>query len=104
MPASPWLVLVLPLVGCLPPLPEGTDRGDTDADSDSRPLVSYEAVVQLIGATTSTKGLTIRCELDEGTYEKGRTVSDEELNTIRMERWDFHGEWNYTLYPARGET
>jgi len=65
-----------------------------------RPLVSYEAVVQLIGATTSTKGLTIRCELDEGTYQKGRKVSNDELETVQMERWDFHGEWNYTIYPA----
>jgi hypothetical protein len=67
-----------------------------------RPLVSYEAVVQLIGATTSTKGLTIRCELDEATYEKGRKVTEAELDTVRMERWDFHGEWNYTIYPETG--
>ena len=65
-----------------------------------RPLVSYETIVQLIGHTTSTKGLEIRCELDTGTYEKGRRVSDEELDGVRMDRWDdFHGEWNYTVYP-----
>jgi hypothetical protein len=63
-----------------------------------RPLVSYEAIVQLIGNTTSTKGLTIRCELDEGTYTTGRRVADEELDTVRIERWDFHGEWNYTVF------
>ena len=66
-----------------------------------RPLVSYETVVQLIGSTTSTSGLTIRCELDEGTYEKGRKVSDQELDSVCIERWDFHGEWNYTIYPSK---
>ena len=67
-----------------------------------RPLVSYETIVQLIGSTTSTKGLTIRCELDEGTYETGRRVTDEELDSVFIERWDeFHGEWNYTIYPHR---
>jgi hypothetical protein len=64
-----------------------------------RPLESYETVVQLIGSTRSTKGLTIRCELDEGTYEIGRKVSDKDLDAIRIERWEFHGEWNYTIYP-----
>lgn len=64
-----------------------------------RPLVSYETIVELIGSTRSTKGLTIRCELDEGTYETGRRVSDKELDDVLIEHWDFHGEWNYTVYP-----
>jgi len=64
-----------------------------------RPLVSYETIVQLIGSTRSKKGLTIRCELDEGTYEKGIRVTDEELGAVLIERWDFHGEWNYTVFP-----
>ena len=66
-----------------------------------RPLVSYETIVQLIGSTTSTKGLTIRCELDEGTYATGRKVTDAELDAVQIERWEFHGEWNYTIYPRR---
>lgn len=65
-----------------------------------RPLVSYETIVQLIANTTSRKGLTIRCELDEGTYEKGIRVTDEQLDAVRIDRWDFHGEWNYTVYPT----
>jgi hypothetical protein len=47
-----------------------------------RPLVSYEAIVSLIGSTTSTKGLTIRCELDEGTYLKGQRVADRDLEAL----------------------
>ncbi len=64
-----------------------------------RALVSYETIVQLIGSTRSKTGLTIRCELDEATYEKGIRVSDEELDDVVIERWDFHGEWNYTVFP-----
>jgi hypothetical protein len=64
-----------------------------------RPLISYETIVQLIGSTRTTKGLTIRCELDEATYTVGREVSDEDLEAVRIERNTFHGEWNYTVYP-----
>jgi len=66
-----------------------------------RPLVSYETIVELIGATTSTKGLSIRCELDSGTYTTGRHVTEDELEGVQIERWEFHGEWNYTVYPNR---
>jgi DDE family transposase len=44
-----------------------------------RPLVSHEVVVNLIGSTTTSKGLEIRAELDRETYPKGRKVSDAEL-------------------------
>jgi DDE family transposase len=64
-----------------------------------RPLVSYEAIVQLIAGTTTTKGLTIRCELDEGEYTVGLKVTDEQLDAVRIERAEFHGEWNYTIWP-----
>jgi hypothetical protein len=64
-----------------------------------RPLVSYEAIVELIGSTRTSKGLTIRCELDEADYERGRRISDELLDALVIERHEFHGEWNYTFWP-----
>ncbi len=42
----------------------------------------------------------IRCELDEGTYTKGRKVSDAELDAVIIDRADFHGEWNYTILTS----
>lgn len=63
-------------------------------------LVSYETIVELIGSTTSKQGLTIRCELDQASYETGRKVTDQELDAVHIERWEFHGEWNYTIYPT----
>ena len=37
----------------------------------ARPLVSYRTIVELISATTTQTGLTVRCELDTGQYPKG---------------------------------
>ena len=64
-----------------------------------RPLVSHEVIVSLIAATTTSKGLKVRAQLDTNQYPKGIKVSDEELASIRLTRDDFHGEWNYTITP-----
>ena len=62
-----------------------------------RPLSSLEVAVNLIGATTTTKGLTIQADLDLGTYENGVEVSDDEMSKVQLKPADFHGEWNYTI-------
>jgi hypothetical protein len=66
----------------------------------ARPLVSYRVVVDLIGATTTTTGLTVRCELDTNIYQKGILVSDQDMARINITHDAFHGEWNYTLRPS----
>lgn len=64
-----------------------------------RPLVSHEVIVDLIASTKTEKGLTIRAGLDEGKYPTGKKVSDAEMHALALKRAEFHGEWNYTLYP-----
>lgn len=64
-----------------------------------RPLLSRVAVVELIAATSTAQGLTIRAELDEATYETGKKVTDEQMNSLAIERSDFHGDWNYRILP-----
>ncbi len=64
-----------------------------------KPLLSHRAIVQLIGATTTRKGLQVRAELDTNTYPAGIKVSDAEMATLAIERHAFHGECNYTLRP-----
>lgn len=64
-----------------------------------KPLLSQQAVVELIGNTTTKTGLKIQAALDERTYEKGIKVSDEELAQLNMTRNQFHGEWNYSIAP-----
>ena len=65
-----------------------------------RPLESYRTIVELIAATTTSKGLRIRAERDEGYYETGVKVSDAELASLPLRRHEFHGDWNYTLSPS----
>ena len=64
-----------------------------------QPLITYEVIVNLIGATKTTTGLKVDCELDDSQYEKGRKVSDKEFNKINLIKDDFHGEWNYKIVP-----
>jgi hypothetical protein len=64
-----------------------------------RPLISHEVIVNLIAATTTRKGLKVRSELDSNLYPKGIKVSDQAFSTIRIDRDDFHGEWNYVISP-----
>jgi DDE family transposase len=63
----------------------------------ARPLVSYRVIIDLISATTTDTGLTVRCELDSADYPKGIAVSDREMNDLNISRDAFHGEWNYTM-------
>ncbi len=68
-----------------------------------RPLVDYQTIVELIGATTSTKGLTVRCELDRTAYPAGVKISDADMDALNIVPDTFHGEWNYTVKPKRPE-
>ena len=64
-----------------------------------RPLTSRDLVVELISSVTTETGLTIRAELDLGTYPLAIKVTDEQLACVRVERYPFHPEWNYTVFP-----
>ena len=66
-----------------------------------KPLVSYQAIVQLITNTTTDSGLTVSCRLDANAYEKGIKVSDLEMAALNIQPANFHGEWNYTIAPRR---
>ena len=66
-----------------------------------QPLLSREVIVSLIGSTRSSTGLRIQAALDAGQYPTGIKVSAGEMAAIRLERSDFHGEWNYTILPHK---
>jgi hypothetical protein len=63
------------------------------------PLETLEIVVESIGATTTETGLEVHAWIDEGQYEKGRKVSDEELAKCNIKPNKYHGEWNYEIHP-----
>jgi len=64
-----------------------------------KPLISHEVIVNLIAATTNTKGLKVQCELDANLYPSGLKVSPEEMAALRLKPHEFHGEWNYEIEP-----
>jgi hypothetical protein len=65
-----------------------------------RPLMTYETVVELIGHTTTSKGLRVEAVLDEGEYPTGVKVSASEMKNLNITRSVWHGEWNYTIAPV----
>ena len=66
-----------------------------------KPLLSRQAVVNLIASTTTKAGLTVKAVLDTTPYETGIKVSDEELAKVHLTPAAFHGEWNYSIAPCR---
>jgi hypothetical protein len=68
-----------------------------------KPLLTHQVIIQLIASTTTKKGLTVQCRLDETTYDKGVKVSDAEMAKLNIKPADFHGEWNYTIRPRKPE-
>ncbi len=65
-----------------------------------KPLRTYRCVVELIGATTNSKGLKIRAELDQSSYPTGIKISDKQLAAVPLHPHDWHGNWNYTINPT----
>ena len=64
-----------------------------------KPLVSYQAIVQLIAATTTRTGLNVKSEIDAAIYPPGIKVSDSDMAAINLLPHAFRGEWNYTIAP-----
>lgn len=62
-----------------------------------RPLISHEVIVNLIANTKTRSGLKVCAELDNANYPKGLVVSNEDFTAIKIERSDFHGDWNYCI-------
>ena len=64
-----------------------------------QPLIDIETVIDLISNTTTEKGLSITCQLDENEYETGRKLSDEEFAKLNITPCDVLGKWNYIIKP-----
>jgi hypothetical protein len=68
-----------------------------------RPLTSYRVMIQLIANTTTTKGLKVNADIDQGYYPVGIKITNKELAAVPLTRHDFHGDWNYTVHPELRE-
>ena len=64
-----------------------------------KPLISHQVIIDLIAATTTTTGLTVKSKIDTNIYEPGLKVSDQQMAELQLRREKFHGDWNYKLLP-----
>jgi transposase len=64
-----------------------------------KPLISHQVIIDLIAATTTTTGLTVKSKIDTNLYERGLRVSDQQMAELQLRREKFHGDWNYKLLP-----
>ena len=66
-----------------------------------QPLISHQAIVNLIAATTTRTGLLVKAALDTHSYDLAIKVTDEDLARVRITPHHFHGDWNYTIATRR---
>ncbi len=62
-----------------------------------KPLTTLRTVIELISATSTTTGLTIKADYDLNWYPKGVKVTDAELAAVPLAPHEFQGAWNYTI-------
>jgi len=67
----------------------------------AKPLVSRQAVVDLISSTKTKTGLKVYARLDPETYPTKVKVTDEQMDAVNIRGDEFHPEWNYTITPSR---
>ena len=65
-----------------------------------RPLTSIRTIIELIGATTTTSGLTVTASYDPNWYATGVKITDAQMKALPVIAHDWHGDCNYTLTPA----
>jgi hypothetical protein len=66
-----------------------------------RPLTSYETIISLIAATTTSTGMKVYAQLDKRPYPTRIEVTDEQLAAVNIARHTFHGEWIHRPYLSR---
>jgi hypothetical protein len=64
-----------------------------------QPLVGYETVINLIGATRTKTGLRVKAALDAGSYELGVKIPDAEMERLNLRSHRTLPQWNYTIAP-----
>jgi hypothetical protein len=62
-----------------------------------RPLTSIRTIIELISATTTETGMTIKAAYDPAWYPKGVKVTDAELAALPLRPHEFHGEEDVPL-------
>jgi hypothetical protein len=65
------------------------------------PLISIETIIMLIGSTTTTTGLKIKCIKDDSNYELGVKICDDDFEAIKIKNETTCPDWNYVIFPYK---
>jgi len=68
---------------------------------EGEPLETYEKVLKYIRTTTTETGLKVRAQLNRKTYMKGVSISDEEMESLCIQKYPRLPKWNYTIKPRK---
>lgn len=62
-----------------------------------KPLIDIKTVVNYITNTKTKAGLVVDCEIDNNQYEKSIKISDDEIETVDIERVGPYGDYAYII-------
>lgn len=65
----------------------------------AQPLFDYETVLKFIRTTKTSAGLKIRACLNTKIYQKGKKISNKEMEEINLKRYTLRPNWNYSISP-----
>lgn len=65
------------------------------------PLTSTEVVLDGLRTTKTTTGLRVEATLIDTIYQKGLSVTDEEMQLLMIQKHDVCPQWNYTIRPRK---
>jgi hypothetical protein len=66
---------------------------------EGKPLRTLEVMLGYIRGTRTVTGLSVKAFLDEGFYARGRKVTSENIEHLRLTAHTVCPKWNYTLHP-----
>lgn len=64
-----------------------------------KPLRTLETMLNFIRGTATSTGLTVLAALLEGTFEKGQSVTEDQMKQLNIEHAAVCAQWNYMLRP-----
>jgi hypothetical protein len=65
-----------------------------------RPLATHQVIVYFNDTATTETGLSVHCVLDTDQYPSGSATKRPKSRHSPITRYDFHGEWHYTIHPT----
>src|SRR6266516_3842911 len=66
----------------------------------AKPLVSRQAVIDLIASTTTSTGLKVYARVDPNTYPTKLQITDQQMQAVNITGEEFHPEGNYIIIPS----